>query len=152
MAGIYNQYLKDLAPQGTGAFPALTEVGHTEPDQLANWFADLTAHPLVVLHEGQSVGFALVRRETSHARAGNPAFMMAEFFVARAHRRRGIGHAAMRLIIDRYAGRWHIMEYQRNLQATAFWRSVVREYTAGKFQEQVVNGEVHQYFESNTRT
>jgi predicted acetyltransferase len=151
MAGIYREYLIDLAPQGTGAFPMLQEVGHTEPDQLANWFADSTTHPLVIVQESHTVGFALVRRQAQHARAGKAGFMMAEFFVARAFRRRGIGLAAVRLIFDRYAGSWHIMEYQRNQHATEFWRRAVRVYTGGKFQERVQNGEVHQYFESNTR-
>ncbi len=152
MAGIYREYLTDLAPQGTGAFPSLTEVGHTEPDQLANWFADSTTHPVVVVQDSHTVGFALVRRQALHARVGKPGFMMAEFFVARAFRRRGIGQAAVRLILDRYAGSWHIMEYQRNQHATAFWRKVVRAYTGGGFQERMQNGEVHQYFESNTRS
>jgi predicted acetyltransferase len=151
MAGIYREYLTDLAPQGTGAFPTLQEVGHTEPDQLANWFADSNAHPLVILHDSHTVGFALLRRQATHARAGKTGYLMAEYFVARAFRRRGIGLAAVRLIFDRYAGSWHIMEYQRNLHATAFWRKAVRAYTGGKFQERVQNGEVHQYFESNIR-
>jgi len=151
MAGIYREYLNDLAPQGTGAFPRLTEVGHTEPDQLANWFADSTTHPLVIVKDAHTVGFALVRRQSAHAREGKAGFLMAEFFVAQPYRRRGVGQAAVRLILDRYAGSWHIMEYQRNQHATSFWRKVVRAYTAGRFQERVHNGEVHQYFESNTR-
>ena len=71
---------------------------------------------------------------------------MAEFFVSRPWRRRGIGQEAVRLILDRFSGRWHIMEYLRNPQAVAFWRRVVGEYTAGHYQERAENGEIHQYF------
>ena len=57
----------------------------------------------------------------------------------------------MRLILDRFSGRWHIMEYLRNPQAVAFWRRVVSAYTAGRYQERSQSGELHQYFESGAR-
>ena len=78
-------------------------------------------------------------------------FSMAEFFIARAWRKRGIGQEAVRLIFDRFSGRWHIMEYLRNPQAIAFWRRVVSAYTAGKYQERGESGEIHQYFDSSER-
>lgn len=152
MVDVYHEYLSDLLPEGTGRFPTLTEVGHTKSDQLASWFADSTAQILVIQHESQPVGFALVRSQA--AAPGAPAgttHTMSEFFVARAYRRRGIGLAAVRLILDRYAGNWHIMEYQRNARAVAFWRNAVRNYTAGRFQERAGNGEVHQYFASRSQ-
>jgi hypothetical protein len=33
----------------------------------------------------------------------------------------------------------------------SFWRSILNEYTGGKFQERVVQGEVHQMFTSANR-
>jgi predicted acetyltransferase len=73
---------------------------------------------------------------------------MAEFFVARPWRRRGIGAQAVRLLFDRFDGRWLITEHVRNTGAVKFWRGVVAAYTRGKFQERIVNGEVQQHFES----
>jgi predicted acetyltransferase len=75
-------------------------------------------------------------------------FSMAEFFIARAWRRRGIGAQAVRLLFDRFAGSWLITEHQDNGAAVKFWRGVVSAYTRGKYQERVVNGEVQQHFES----
>ena len=147
----YRDYLNDLAPLGTGMFPTLPEFGHREHDQLTSWYADSSAHLLTVVKDNQPVGFAVVR--TEHAITGRDAgnFSMAEFFVARAWRRRGVGQEAVRLILDRFSGRWHIMEYLRNPQAVAFWRRVVSNYTAGRYQEHAENGEIHQYFESGAR-
>ena len=54
----------------------------------------------------------------------------------------------MPLILDRFAGQWEIVEYQRNPGAVNFWRRVVSAYTRGNYQERVVNGEVHQTFVS----
>lgn len=144
----YHEYLNDLAPLSTGMFPVLPEFGHREDDQLTSWYADSSAHLLTVLKDHEPVGFAVVRTGQVIAGRGAADFSMAEFFVSRSWRRRGIGQEAVRLILDRFSGRWHIMEYLRNPHAVAFWRRVVSEYTRGQFQERAENGEIHQYFQS----
>ena len=75
-------------------------------------------------------------------------YRMAEFFVMRTRRRLGIGRTAVQLILSRFAGRWEISEYLRNAAAVSFWRRVVASYTRGTYQERIVNGEVHQVFDS----
>jgi predicted acetyltransferase len=148
---VYRDYLNDLAPLGTGIFPILGEIGHREPDQLASWFADSSAQILTILHNDQPVGFAMVRIGQPLATRTSIDFSMAEFFIARDWRRRGVGQEAVRLIFDRFSGRWHIMEYLRNPGAVSFWRRVVNSYTEGRYQEQTRDGEVHQSFISNAR-
>lgn len=154
--GVYRDYLDDLAPLNTGLFPVLGEFGHREPDQVAHWFADPQAHPLVIAQAAERVGFALVVRGSGPgAAAGAPpgaSYRMAEFFVSRPNRGRGVGQGAARLILDRFAGRWEIVEYLRNPDAVRFWRRVVSGYTQGRFEERVINGEVRQVFESARRT
>lgn len=145
---VYRDYLDDLSPLNTGMFPALGEIGHREPDQLTRWFADPNAHLLTILGVDEPLGFAMVT-PGGRRRGGEPAqFRMAEFFVARQHRRRGIGQSAVRLILDRFAGTWEIIEYLRNPVAVSFWRKVVAHYTRGNYEERVVNGEVRQTFRS----
>jgi predicted acetyltransferase len=140
--GVYRDYLTDLAPAATGIFPALGEVGHREPDQLQRWFGDRSAQIMTILYDEQPVGFAMVRRTAD----ATSEFSMAEFFIARAWRRRGIGAQAVRLLFDRFAGHWLITEHVRNTGAVKFWRGVVATYSRGKYQERVVNGEVQQHF------
>jgi len=148
---VYRDYLNDLAPLGTGLFPALPEFGHREPDQLASWFADSSVHLLTVLKDDAPVGFAMVRAGQVLPGRERIDFSMAEFFIARDWRRRGVGQEAVRLILDRFSGRWHIMEYVRNATAVAFWRRVVGAYTSGQYQERGASGEIHQYFDSRER-
>ncbi len=112
--GVYRDYLNDLAPAATGIFPALPEIGHREPDQLLRWFADRTAQVLTILYGVEPVGFAMMRRRAPSAAGAAAEFSMAEFFVARQWRRRGIGAQAVRLIVDRFTGRWLITEHLRN--------------------------------------
>jgi predicted acetyltransferase len=143
---VYREYLDDLGLLNTGIFPALGEVGHREPDQLQRWLVDHTANLLTILDDSQPAGFAMVARESHASRLAD--FRMAEFFIARSARRRGVGRSAVRLILDRFAGRWEIVEYSRNPVAVKFWRNVVATYTRGDFRERSANGEVRHYFTS----
>jgi predicted acetyltransferase len=143
---VYREYLDDLNP-GTGLFPALGEIGHREPDQIAHWFGDPNTFPLVILKGNEPVGFARVLRAT-HAPPPRTDYRMAEFFITRTRRRLGVGRTAVELILNRFAGRWEITEYLRNAGAVSFWRRVVGGYTRGNYQERVINGEVHQVFDS----
>jgi len=151
IARVYRDYLDDLAPLNTGIFPVLGEVGHREPDQIARWFGDPNAYPLVIASSAQPVGFAMVARAAPRADGRSVDYRMAEFFVSRPHRGLGIGRGAVQLILDRFAGRWEIVEYQRNPGAVNFWRRVVSIYTRGRYKETVINGEVRQLFESGQR-
>ena len=144
---VYRDYLDDLNP-GTGIFPALGEVGHREPDQIAHWFGDPNTYPLVIVKGSEPVGFARVLRAVASAAKPRVDYRMAEFFVLRTRRRLGIGETAVQLILSRFAGRWEISEYLRNTAAVSFWRRVVASYTRGSYQERIVNGEVHQLFDS----
>lgn len=146
--GVYRDYLDDLAPLNTGIFPAMSEIGHREPDQLTRWFADPNAHLFTILKANEPLGFAMVTPGAAGVGRATAQFRMAEFFVARPHRRRGIGQSAVRLIFDRFAGTWEIIEYLRNPNAVSFWRKVVAQYTRGNYEERVVNGEVRQTFHS----
>jgi predicted acetyltransferase len=148
---VYRDYLDDLAPD-TGVFPTLGEVGHREPDQILRWFADPHAFPLVILKGPEPVGFAMIARGPSTpAGLKRVDYRMAEFFIARARRRLGIGQVAVQLILNRFAGRWEITEHASNAGAVSFWRRVVAGYTRGNYQERIVNGEVRQVFESGPR-
>jgi predicted acetyltransferase len=162
---VYREYLNDLAPASTGIFPALGEIGHRVPDQLMRWYADPNAQVMTILYGDQRAGFAMVNQRLrqslgvgmaaavgAHASPDPaPEYSMAEFFIARPWRRRGIGAQAVRLLLDRFTGQWLITEHLLNVAAVKFWRRVVATYTGSKYQERIVNGEVHQRFESGSR-
>jgi predicted acetyltransferase len=153
---VYRDYLNDLAPAATGIFPALGEIGHRIPDQLMRWYADPSAQVMTILYDDQRAGFAMVNQRLRAVGADSPPpptpeYSMAEFFIARPWRRRGIGAQAVRLLLDRFTGQWLITEHLLNATAVKFWRRVVAAYTGSKYQERIVNGEVHQRFESGSR-
>jgi predicted acetyltransferase len=103
----------------------------------------------VIVKGADAVGFALVSRPRVAAAGETPVnYHMSEFFVRKSHRRLGIGRDAAKLIFDRFAGDWEIVEYQRNPSAVTFWRRVLTAYCKGHYTERSLNGEVHQRFTS----
>lgn len=147
--GVFPEYLDSLmaVSLNTGIFPVRGEFGDREPDMLARWFGDDSSYPLLILKNEKPVGFAVVSKPAPLQR-GQLDYRMAEFFVVAAQRRLGVGREAVQLIFKRFAGRWEVTENQSNHNAIAFWRSVVRECSAGKYRERLENGEVKQYFDS----
>lgn len=139
-------YLVDLGGMHSGVFPVLQEFGHRDPDQVASWLADRNAVLLTIVDDQQPAGFALVLRDPPGAAGVD--WRMAEFFIARSARGRGAGRSAVRLIFDRFAGRWEVVQNQRNPGAVAFWRAVISQYTRGDYRERMNNGEVRQTFRS----
>ena len=162
---VYRDYLNDLAPAATGIFPALGEIGHRVPDQLLRSYADPNAQVMIILYGAERAGFAMVNQRLRQSvglgmaaavgadapPSAMPEYSMAEFFIARPWRRRGIGGEAVRLLLDRFTGQWLITEHLLNAAAVRFWRRVVAAYTGSKYHERIVNGEVHQRFESGSR-
>ena len=112
---VYPEYLDALADLNTGLFSVLGTSNPHQDEIFANWFANDHSHPLIISKGPDSVGFALVTRPQV-APAGEAAvnYHMSEFFVRKAYRRLGIGRDAAKLIFDRFAGDWEIVEYQRN--------------------------------------
>ena len=150
---VYPEYLDELAEvshSGTGVFPVLGEHGARHAELLARWFRDDRSHPLLILDAGRAVGFALVARPLAGTTASDAAeYRMAEFYIRRTHRRRGVGNVAAGLIFSRFAGRWEIVEATANVNAVRFWRQTVLAYTRGRYDERVRDGEVHQRFQSS---
>lgn len=146
---VYGEYLDSLADLNTGLFSVIGAGNPHQDEIFANWFSNDQSHPLLILKGRDSVGFALVTRPRI-PKAGEKAadYRMSEFFVRKEHRRAGIGRDAATLIFDRFAGDWEIVEYMRHPGSVAFWRHVVGAYSAGRFIEQLRNGEVQQRFAS----
>jgi predicted acetyltransferase len=61
-------------------------------------------------------------------------FDVAEFFVVRGVRRRGIGRAAACELFRSFPGRWEVRVAEFNVTAQRFWRSVIEQFAGGLLQ------------------
>jgi predicted acetyltransferase len=91
--------------------------------------------PLVLRAKGRLAGFALLNT-TSHTDRSVDR-NMAEFFVARKHRRSGLGTFAAHTIFDRYPGQWEAAVARRNIGALVFWRKAVAAHPMARELEEV---------------
>ena len=98
------------------------------------YWEDAWRHPLLLRVDRRLAGFALVS-ERSRLTGAPGVFDMAEFFVMRRFRRKGVGLAAASAAFDRFKGRWEIRQHDENTAATAFWRSAIDRYTGGSYRE-----------------
>ena len=105
------------------------------PDAIVDGcFDDGHRHAFFLRAGGHLAGFAIV--DTRSRLSGDEDVRdMAELFVARTVRRRGVGSAAARALFDRFGGRWEVRQTASNHAALAFWRAVIADYTGGAFTE-----------------
>jgi predicted acetyltransferase len=84
--------------------------------------------------DAEPAGFALVHRR-SRITGDADTSDVAESFVMRPHRRKGVGSQAAVDLFDRFRGRWEVRQIHANVAATHFWRAVIARYTGGRYTE-----------------
>jgi predicted acetyltransferase len=114
--------------------------GQFRPPPLDNYWTDPRCHPFLVRVDGTLAGFALVQRR-SRLDGDESVTDMAEFFIMRRYRRRGVGERVAASLFDRYRGPWEVRQKIANTPATAFWRRAIARYTGGRFDEVVLDDE-----------
>jgi predicted acetyltransferase len=77
--------------------------------------------PFLVKVNGQLAGLVLVIR-------GEEGWDMAEFFVVRGYRRRGIGSGVAHEVWRRFPGRWQVRVMESNRAAHRFWTQAISEF------------------------
>ncbi len=89
--------------------------------------------PFFIRAGSHLAGFAIV---DSESRLTHEALWdVNQFFVLRRYRRTGVGSRAATALFDQFRGRWEVRQASQNEAAQAFWRTVVRRYTQGRFEE-----------------
>ena len=98
-----------------------------------HYWTDEGRHPFFVMIDNKYAGFVLVN---SHSYLGKDieSKSIAEFFIMRKYRRNGSGKKAANWIFDRFRGNWEVLQHGRNEPSKLFWKSVIEEYTMGKFE------------------
>jgi predicted acetyltransferase len=87
--------------------------------------------PFLVRVDGELAGLALVRRGSRISEDKN-VWDMAEFFIVRGCRRRGVGRCAAHQIWRRFPGPWEIRVMESNLPALRFWEQAARSFAGGR--------------------
>ncbi len=114
------------------------ENGFFEDEYLDRYWVEPARYPFLVKVEGHYAGFVMVRDMGAFEIEGQGTertYSIAEFFVMKKYRRRGIGKRLAFAIFDRFHGRWWVSQEMPNVPAQQFWRRVIGEYTGGSYTE-----------------
>jgi predicted acetyltransferase len=137
IANLMQLYIHDFSELWSGTSDGeLQDDGLFGPYRfLPDYWIEPDRVPLLIRVEGRLAGFALLN---AAPHSGVPADRnMAEFFIARKHRRRGVGLDAAQAIFGRYPGLWEVAVARRNIGALAFWRRAIRGYELARGIEEV---------------
>lgn len=110
---------------------------------LDHYWTEEGRYPFFIWHGKRLAGFALVRTLATDELITDgdknegvvKTYSMAEFFIMRKYRRKGVGQSAARQLFDRFVGRWRVGQDADNLPAQIFWRKLITAYTGGNFTE-----------------
>ena len=105
---------------------------------LDHYWTDENRYPFIIRVDGKPAGFVLVNQ---HTYLPGSEWSIAEFFVMRKYRGKGIGKKAAFNIFDRFRGRWEVHELESNQPSHRFWHNVISAYTDGHYPETKVDDE-----------
>jgi predicted acetyltransferase len=106
----------DIGPDGRFGYPSLSR-----------YWSDLGKRPFLVKVSGSLAGFVLVQ-QGSQVSGSDSVWDIAEFFVLRGYRRRGIGSAVARTVWMRFPGSWEVRVLRANRAAYVFWERAIAPF------------------------
>jgi len=96
-------------------------------DPLPSYWTEPNRFPHFISADGQLVGFSLVKKGADFS-GDSQIWDMAEFFVIRGARRRGIGYSAAVQTWERFPGPWEVRVMTTNEPALQFWKRAISRF------------------------
>ncbi|HEY2470736.1 MAG TPA: GNAT family N-acetyltransferase [Terracidiphilus sp.] len=131
----------ELGPDGRFGYP-----------NLPLYWRERGRYPFLVKMEGKLAGFVLVKRGSQMSES-DAIWDMAEFFVIRGYRRRGIGTMIAHEVWRRFPGLWEVRVMQSNHAARAFWELAIARFGVNPrhFVQGAESGELWDVFSFQSR-
>ncbi len=106
------------------------EWGSFGDDDLDGCWDDPARHPFAISVDGVVAGFAIIDEWADDTSSGR-VWDVAEYFVLRRWRRRGVGLSAARLLAERFPGRWQVRPFPGYPPAMEFWSVAASALASG---------------------
>lgn len=124
LANLLNLHMHDSADFRA---VALRADGTFEYPNLDQYFDGPAHEAYFITVDDVLAGFAMIRSDIDEAESWN----ISEFFVARTHRRSGVGSVAARGLMVRHPGMWTLHFDNANLVAAHFWPQIAESIANG---------------------
>ena len=112
----------------------INEYGYFGYPYIDNYWTEEGRYPYFIRVDGKIAGFILVRSYCEYNNLELP-HNIAEFFVLKKYRHKGVGKESAFMIFDEYHGEWEISQWDNNFPAQKFWKKVISEYANGQYKE-----------------
>ena len=98
------------------------------------YWEDKNSFPFLVRYKNEITGFVIVDKKGSTAEID---FNMAQFFILRKFKNKGVGKHVAQMCFDKFRGTWEVMIIPENTGAYEFWKKAITDYTNNNFEEYV---------------
>ncbi len=132
IVNLYQYYLYDFSEMIPLDVQADGRYGDGDLDEC---WVNPRRHTLLLSVDGVPAGLAIVDEVPEARRSRDETLDMAEFFVMRKFRRRGVGKHFAWALFDRFPGKWRVAQITENPAALAFWRRVIAAYTGENYDD-----------------
>ena len=102
--------------------------GRFDYPHLELYWSDPGRFPFLATADGNWAGFAFIKQIPQDDGEGF-IWDMAEFFVLRGHRRRGMGVRLAHLAFQQFPGSWQVRVMESNSVACQFWQQAIESFT-----------------------
>ena len=110
----------------------LNEFGEYGYRYLDLYWIEPQRHSFIIRVNDKLAGFILVNQ---FVYTEDAEWAIAEFFVLKKYRNRGIGKKSAFYVFARFPGKWEIRTFDKNLVAKKFWRKTIEQYAAESMKE-----------------
>jgi predicted acetyltransferase len=119
--------------------------GRFDYDPLPAYWTEPDRFPFIVWADGKLAGFALVKKGSDFSgKAG--VWDMADFFIVRGVRRKGVGYSVAKRIWQQLPGSWEVRVITTNVQAQQFWAKAISRFLGKSIESELVTrGEETRY-------
>lgn len=135
-------YLHDLSE--FAADLKINEDGKFEYDGLELYFKSEDLTPYFITYKGEVAGFVLFN--TGKYVPKDIDYVVHELFILKSFRKKGIGNAAIKILLDKYKGKYRIVQILTNKIAVNFWTKFYKkqhiEYIESKEKQDDLEGNV----------
>lgn len=88
--------------------------------------------PFLIRYKNQIAGFVIIDKKGSDSEVD---FNMAQFFILRAFKGKGVGRYVAEQCFNKFRGTWEVMTIPGNEGAYRFWLATIKNYTNSNFTE-----------------
>ena len=108
----------------------INEHGEYGYDRLDDYWTDNSRYPYIINYKGKKCGFAFVREIFEKDEMINN---IAEYFIMRKYRKKGIGRYIAFKIFSMNKGKWQINVLDCNKPAIIFWENIIKEHSKNDY-------------------